>query len=285
MPGKWFNQSVALALALTGCAPSGPEALMTVGAAPLDVRAVPWPSDALLGSDGRLRVQKPFPFDASNEDNLDRLAATLSELDGFGTTSSIFFPVSDDVVVQLGAVAKVVDLEDAGAPSLSFPLFYRADTRQLVAMAPSGTALAEHHAFACWIESGVNLHPSSGMQAALDGRGATAGVGAWPKLVARLGQEKVKPLAATAFTTQSLTAWVGKVLGDLSATPPKAHVTRVFKSAAQLELIFGGSVTTLRPGRPPSGGVKHDTVAFVVEGSYDVPHYLSATPGALLDPP
>jgi hypothetical protein len=254
---------------------------MTLGAAPLDVRAVPWPSDVLLGADGKLKVQKPFPFDASNEDNLDQLAATLSELDGFGTTSSVFFPVSEDVVVQDGAVGKVVDLDDPSAPALSFPLFYRADTQQLVAMAPYGTVLLEHHAYACWIESGVNVHPSGEMQDAMDGHGPTATQGAWPKLAARLKTELVKPIAATAFTTQTLTDWVPKVLGDLQAMPPKAHVTRVFASPADLELIFGGPVTTTRPGRPPSGGVKHDSVAFVIEGTYDVPHYLSAVIGTL----
>src|SRR5262249_26021494 len=43
----------------------------------------------------------------------------------------------------------------------------------------------------------------------------------------------------------------------------------------------GGPVTTTRPGRPPSGGVLHDAVSYVVEGTFDGPHYLSATPGTL----
>jgi hypothetical protein len=280
----WFNQfagGLAMAIVLIGCGPSGPEAVMKLGAAPLDVRAVPWPSDALLGPDGRLLVQRPFPFDASIEDNLDRLAATLSELDGFGTTSSIFFPVSDDVTVQPGATATIVDLDDPTVPPRTFPLFYRADTKQLVAMAPFGTALLERRAYGCWIDAGVNVHPSADMQTAIDGGGPASGQGAWPKLAARLKQEMVKPIAATAFTTQTLTGWVPKILGDLSSMPPKAHVTRVFHSSADLQLVFGGPVTTTRPGKPPSGGVKHDSVAFVIEGTYDVPHYLSATPGTL----
>src|SRR5581483_8422800 len=63
--------------------------------------------------------------------------------------------------------------------------------------------------------------------------------------------------------------------------------TRLFKDA-DLDTLYGGPVTTTLPGRPASGGVLHDAVAFALEGTFDVPHYLSATPGKLglfSDPP
>src|SRR5207244_2235217 len=122
------------------------EALMTAG----DVRTVPWPSDVLRVA-GKLQVKAPFPFDG-NADNLDRLAQSLSELDGFGTVTSIFFPVSGDVVVQPGATAILIDFN--GAPPLSIPLLYRAETKQLVAVLPTGLVLREKHRYACVIRDG-----------------------------------------------------------------------------------------------------------------------------------
>jgi hypothetical protein len=269
------HSAIRLALLLGACGPSGPSAALT-GA---------WPNDALLGDDGKLHVSTPFPFDSSNEDNLTHLAASLSQLDGFGVTGSCFFPVSADVTVNAGATAQLVDLEDGS--SVDFPLFYRADRMQLVAVAPLGSVLEEHHPYACVIAKGVaSLHPSSEMSDALAGRGPTAGRGAWPQLVAR-AKSLPSVQAAVAFTTQSLTAWLPPVLAALAAAPPKAHFTRLFKGS-DLDTLYGGQVTTTLPGRPASGGVLHDAVAFALEGTFDVPHYLSATPpklGLFSDPP
>jgi hypothetical protein len=285
---KWSNQSLALAaLVAVGCGGGavGPEAVMQ-SATPLDLRLLPWPSDALLGDDGKLQVAKPFPFDSLVEPNLTQLAASLSEADGFSTTRSIFFPVDADVVLEAGATATVADLDDP-TKSWSYPLFYRAAYKQLVAMAPLGTALKEHHAYGCWIVAGVHdakghaLRPSATMRAAMAGHGTFGQRVSYQKLAQRLSSLKVKPLAATAFTTQTLTDWVPKVLDDLSAMPPVAHLTRLFATVAELQDLFGGPVTTTRPGRPAAGGVMHDKVGFVLEGTYDSPHYLSPTPGTL----
>jgi len=46
-----------------------------------DARAVPWPSDALLGADGKVHVTTPLPFDSNVEDNLVSLAASLSTIE------------------------------------------------------------------------------------------------------------------------------------------------------------------------------------------------------------
>lgn len=163
-------RAVALAVLIgLGCGGSSggpPEALMTAG----DLRAHPWPSDALLGADAKVAVTPPFPF-AGIDDYLAGLAAALSELDGFGTTTSIFFPVSGAVDVEDGAAAAVIDLE-GDEPPRSFPLFYREATGQLVAMAPPGTVLRSKHRYACVVTGGVSgktgpLRPSAAMTAAL----------------------------------------------------------------------------------------------------------------------
>jgi hypothetical protein len=289
---KWLNHCCAgVLLGLAGCGgPVGPEAIMQASGPP-DTRLLPWPSDALLGDDGKLQVHLPFPFDSAVEANLQQLAATLSESDGFATTRSVFFPVSDDLVLDEGAAATVIDLDDA-QQTWSFPLFYRHETKQLIATAPLGTVLRERHAYGCWIAGGVRdargraLHPSSAMSAAISGHGSWGRRASYQRLARVLAARMVKPLAATAFTTQTLSAWVPRALADLAQTPANVRATRLFASDAELTALFGGPVTTTQPGRPPSGGVLHDKVGLVVEGTFDSPHYLSPTPGnlGLIDP-
>jgi hypothetical protein len=241
------------------CAQSGPEALMTSG----DVRTMPWPSDALMVN-GKLKVAKPFPFDG-NEDNLQRLGEALSELDGFGTVTSIFFPVSADVKVADGAYAEVIDL-DGKEQTRQFPLRYRAETKQLIALSPIGTVLTERHRYACVIRKGVNVHASDAMQSVID------------------RNVKGSALAATVFTTRSVSDWFASV--ELNEAP-KAHVTRTF-TGKDLDDLFGGPVMTTLPGFPPSGGVLHDQVGVIYEGTFSSPNYLSNPPGSLglfTDPP
>jgi hypothetical protein len=259
-----------------GASAGSPEALMTAG----DLRSHPWPSDALLGADGHIAIAPPFPF-AGDAAYQALLAESLSELDGFGTTTSVFFPVSAPVEIDDGAAAQVIDLEGGDAP-LAFPLFYREATQQLVAMAPAGTVLRERHRYACIVDGGVHgaggpLRPSAAMTAAL--RAETAPAGAYALLAGQLAS--ATPPVATAFTTRAVSDWVSAVRRDLETTPPKALSTRTFEPGPDLDALFGGPVTTTRPGLPPAGGVQHGHVALVVEGTYASPNYLSATPGKL----
>jgi hypothetical protein len=260
---------------LVGCGGSGPpEALMVEG----DLRSTPWPSDVLLGDDGRLAIKPPFPFSGQDAPTA-LLAQALSELDGFGTVTSVFFPVSAPVQVDADATATVIDLEGSEPPR-KFPLLYRASTRQLVALAPPGTVLREHHRYGCVVASGVHddggrpLRPSKAMADLLAG-GPTTPM-SFQLLAGALGSQ---PLAATAFTTRTVSAWASAALADLATRPPVATPTRRFEPGPDLDDLFGGPVTTTRPGRPSSGGVLHDHVGLVVEGTFPSPSYLSATPG------
>jgi hypothetical protein len=233
--------TLSMPFAVAACGPSGPEAVMS-GAASVDVRTVPFPSDAMLGSDGKAQVSYPLPFSAANDADVIELAATLSEADGFSTTGSIFFPVSADVVVDSGATARLIDLDDP-MRATAYPLFYRSDTKQLVAMAPVGTALLEHHQYGCYITGGVHgvkggaLHPSATMSDAIAGRGRFGAHPSYQKLAAALAKLMVKPIAATAFTTQTVSAWASKAIADLiwtisSAASPRARAPVVRRRAA-----------------------------------------------------
>jgi hypothetical protein len=278
--------TICLLALLAGCDGSPlPEAVMVAG----DLRSMPWPSDLLLGSDGHLAVAPPFPF-AGQTAPAALLAQALSELDGFGTVTAVFFPVNAPVVVDPGAAAAVVDLEGSDPPR-AFPLLYRAATRQLVAVAPPGTVLREHHRYGCVISGGVHdsagraLRPSAAMAELLAG-GPTAPM-AYRLLAGQLGSvgatgaTGATPEAATAFTTQTVSAWATKALADVTATPPVATPTRTFQPGPDLDDLFGGPVTTTLPGLPPSGGVLHTHVGLVIEGTFASPDYLSATPGQM----
>jgi hypothetical protein len=274
---------ICLFALLAGCDGSPlPEAVMVAG----DLRSTPWPSDVLLGSDGRLAVAPPFPF-VGEEPPAALLAQALSELDGFGTVTAVFFPVNADLIVDAGAAAAVVDLEGSDPPR-AFPLLYRAASRQLVAVAPPGTVLREHHRYGCLVSGGVHdsagraLRPSKAMARLLAGD-PTAPI-SYQLLAAKLAKlvsSGATPEAATAFTTQTVSAWAAKALADVEAMPPVATPTRTFQPGPELDDLFGGPVTTTRPGLPPSGGVLHAHVGLVVEGTFASPDYLSATPGQL----
>ncbi len=272
--------TIGLLALLVGCDGSPlPEAVMGAG----DLRSMPWPSDVLVGSDGHLVVAPPFPFVAKDMPAA-LLAEALSALDGFGTVTAVFFPVSAPVSVDSGAAAAIVDLEGSDPPR-AFPLLYRAATRQLVAVAPPGTVLREHHRYGCVVSGGVHdsagraLRPSKAMADLLAG-GPTAPV-AYQLLAAKLGATGATPEAATAFTTQTVSAWAAKALADVAGMPPVATPTRTFQPGPELDDLFGGPVTTTLAGLPPSGGVLHAHVGLVVEGTFASPDYLSATPGQM----
>lgn len=241
-----------------------PEAVMVAG----DLRSTPWPSDVLLGSDGHLVVAPPFPF-AAEPAAAPLLAQALSEADGFGTVTAVFFPVNAALSVDPGAAAAVIDLQGSEPPR-AFPLLYRAATRQLVAVAPPGTVLREHHRYGCVVTSGVHdnagrpLRPSKAMADLLAG-GATAPP-SYQLLATKLGPARTTAQAATAFTTQTVSAWAAKAVADVAAMPLVAVPTRTFTPGPELDDLFGGPVTTTRPGLPPAGGVLHDTSGWSSKG-------------------
>src|SRR4051794_25440691 len=217
--------TICLLAVLAGCDGSPlPEAVMVAG----DLRSTPWPSDVLLGSDGHLVVAPPFPF-AAETPAAALLAQALSEADGFGTVTAVFFPVNAALSVDPGATARVVDLEGSEPPR-AFSLLYRAATRQLVAVAPPGTVLREHHRYGCVVSGGVHdsagnpLRPSKAMADLLAGGPTAPGSDQLlaPPLGGRAGTAGGTggtPQAATAFTTQTVSAWAAKALADVAALP------------------------------------------------------------------
>lgn len=272
----WGTVSCA-AIAACTAGPVGPEARF-VDSTKGDITAMPWPSDAYL-NDGKVEVA-PLPF--SGGDAVLALEATLATMNGFGTTTSVFFPVDEVVTVEANAAATLVDLATQTAIA-KWPLFFREKSMQLVAMAPRGTALQPGHAYAIVIASGViaatgALHPSPAMADAIAARGRFANIASYAKLRDYLKTSKTTGvMAATAFTTHTRLDWFAEVQPGLDSTPHAAVVDKVYREA-DFDWLLGveADMPNTKPGLMPGGGVRHGAMAFVILGHMTGPRFLPA---------
>src|SRR5205814_3621995 len=87
--------------------------------------------------------------------------------------------------------------------------------------------------------------------------------------------------AATVFTTHSVTRRLVAMRAALEAAPPPAAtVTMLFAKTPQgneasLDSLLGTPAQNL-PGGDNAGGIAHDHIAFVVQGTFASPDYLNA---------
>lgn len=236
----------------------------------------PWPNDLFLRN-GRLRVGTlPLPGDPVA---LRNLSAAIAEEDGFPVRTSIFFPTAGgkDVQGPLSGTARLLDLTDGTAVPEApegLPLFYRADTRELVAMTTATLVLQEGHTYACLLDPATVL-PSGAMEEALRGGGSWGRV--YAPLAAYLRSRGI-PLAsvgaATVFTVGRPTRVLYAMRSRLEAEPfPVARVDRVVTGPALDE--FFGHPTTTRSGWGDPAGVVHESIGAVVLGTFTSPYYLT----------
>lgn len=244
----------------------------------------PWPSDAFL-VDGKVRLTSlPLRGDSRvGPKPVAALAASLSELDGAPTYTSVFFPTSTLALPQgpVAGRALYVDLDQPDARVLESALFFRASTKELVALAPTGGVLSAGHRHACVVTSPV-VRPSTSMLDAIRGTGPQAAI--FRGLAERLGHglpslDEVS--AATVFTVGRPVAMTEK-MRDVAATlpPPRAVVTRSYRHGAELDEVFG-TPTTTRPGIGDPKGITHDALDRAVFGTFEAPSFLTATPPRL----
>ncbi len=238
----------------------------------------PWPSDLFLRN-GRIAVTE-VPLDGAQPATRAGLAASLSELDGAPTYTSVFFPLDDPhATLPDGAVANAIarwaDLGDAARPPLTSDVFHRQDTHELVALPPKGVVLEAGHRYACWVVS-PSVKPPAALGDALDGRGAFGAAYAGARAV--MGADVAS--AATVFTVGHPTK-VAEAMRDVAAKlpPARAVVTKVY-AAGELDDLFGLPATT-RQGLGDAKGIVHDQLGAVVLGTFAAPSFLTATPPRL----
>ena len=218
-----------------------------------DTRAVPWPSDALLGGDGKVHVTTPLPFDSNVEDNLTSWPLAV---DG----RRLRHDALDLLPGQRRSRRRRRRHGDRRRPRRPVQ---GAGSRSSIASTPSSSSPSrpsarrsyEHHPYGCFVAGGVHdtsgpaLHPSSGMRkrSAAAAVGARASYASWPRCRRRAAS---RPQAATAFTTQTLSAWAKKAQADLPRCRPRPpSIPRSRRSR---------SSTTSSAGRrrPPSRAIR-----------------------------
>jgi hypothetical protein len=280
---------------LAGCGRSGPTALLTVApsAAQQLLTDTPWPSDLLLDG-GHVAIGylptstvdlTPFVLDDLNHTQ-----------DGFSVSAGAFFPLSDPIdPASLDGNVHLYDL--ASGDDLPVYVHYRQkDVPSVIYARPViGGTLLERHTYAYVITNKVKgpsgaLGPSSDLSTLL---GAKSRPGD-PKL--GRAYDAYKPLldfldkgtvargeiaGATVFTTHSITApLVGMRAALDGAPPPAATVTMVWaktKTAADmgsLDDLLGTPAMNL-PGTDNAGGIAHDHLGYVIQGTFESPDYLN----------
>lgn len=228
----------------------------------------PWPSDIFL-KDGHIDV-KSIPLDGGQRP-LELLALAISEMDGAPVYGSVFFPVRGEIVDgPWPGEAKWIDL-DGGKRAFETKLWARAETSEIIALAPRGEVLSAGHRYAV-IARGGSVRPSPEMIDALNGRGPFASAySGFPGY--GLGDE----FAVTVFTVGHPTRMVERIREVAAGLPPPVvRVTKVVRGAALED--FAGVPTTTRPGLGNPAGILHDALDAIILGEFDAPSFLSAAP-------
>lgn len=231
----------------------------------------PWPSDVFLVN-GRIAVHD-LPLGGAPA-SVSALAATLSELDGGPTHTSLFFPTSGGLTDgPVDGTARCVDLGDGSRAPIETKLWYREETKELVALAPAFGVFAEGATIGCVVVA-PRVKPSAAMADAL------AGKGPFGALYTRLGALAAGASAATVFTVGHPTRMLEEMVTVAAARPPtKAVVAKVLRGATLDD--FAGKPTTTRPGLGDPNGILHDAIDAVVLGTYASPSFLSDAPPKL----
>lgn len=240
----------------------------------------PWPSDVFLRN-GTLAVTD-VPLEGAQPATRASLAASLSELDGAPTYTSVFFPYDDPgrslhTGTIAGAKAHWVDLGDATAPKVTTAVFAREETHEVVALPPPDAVLVEGHRYAVFLV-GSGLAVPSAMRDAIEDRGPNAAAFAGARAAMLAVSPELGPV--TVFTVGHHTRIAEKMRDVAAKLPPaRANVTKVYAGADVDELL--GKPTTTRPGLGDPKGVVHDQLEAVVLGTFDAPSFLTATPPQL----
>ena len=302
-----FPSTIALAIAAASCGDSSPTMMTTaatqlVWSAPAslpiaDLSTVPWPNDLLRDASGHIQVTSFAPR-LSVTPLGPRIAADLATRDGFGVTSGAFFPATASLDgTTLDGHVHLLDLGGKD-PETPLTIFYRDDEQVLHARPANGHVLRQKNLYAYVITSGVldaKGKPVSAPAELATLLAATARPGdaphgaAWDQLqklapaLAAINVKQADIIGFTVFTTQSVTADLEAIRAALqTGAPPSATVGFVFAATptksddGSLDDLFGKPVAQ-RPGADNAGGLAHDAIAFVVQGSIVAPDWLFAS--------
>jgi hypothetical protein len=275
--------------------PTGPSAIFAPPApgTAADLTMLPWPSDLFLDGTGHVKLGSVTPL--SPTPLAPHMLAAVAQRDGFGVTTGAFFPVSDALdAASLGGHVRLIDLEaNADVP---IDVLFRADDKLLFARPKNGQVLAQQRHYAYVLLAGITaagqpLVPSADFFALLqasarpdDARLARAWDATAPLFAAAEANhlDKNAIVCAAVFSTYHVSRQLEALRAtEAAAAPVTVTVHYVFAAsptasdAGSLDDLFG-IPTSNRPGEDNPGGMVHDHMAFVVQGSFPAPDFLSA---------
>ena len=311
---------LAFGHALTGCGDPPPTSMPDAGPstsstrlvfAPtegtMDFGAIPFPDDLYRDDAGVIQIGE-LPGEAGSiaGEFFESLRVGLREIDGFGASSPVFFPVEGAIdpaslpadaaaTVRDGASVFLVDVDPASPDAMMrVPAEVRWNERTgLLSVRPAdGHPLHEGRAYAAVVTTavrgadGLAVAPASTFAAVRDASAEPTGAleaRAWREyrsVLAGLAAAGVSSSAIAGIATfhvQSATDDLTDVRAQLRARPtPAVSIERVVPSAALDELL--GVPAEPLPGRDVEGGVVHSHIGWVVDGTFSAPQFGSPAP-------
>jgi dienelactone hydrolase len=280
----------------------------TAGTA-IDFGDVPFPDDLYLGESGIQMGALPGESESVARELYASVRRGLTEIDGFGANSAIFFrvegaideatlPATPSASLAANAAVFLVDV-DAASPTamqrMPVAVEYSASRGYLTLRPADGSPLEPGRSYAAVVTrrvlgtDGRALSPASAFATVRDATAQPTDptlARAWMEYRSVLAGLSAGGVAASDvvglahFRVQTITEDMTDVRMQIRArSTPALRIERVLARGAELDALLG-TPTTPGPGGDAPGGVAHDNIGYVVDGTFEAPNFLSATPHA-----
>jgi len=275
----------------------------------IDFGDVPFPDDLYLGEDGILMGDLPGESESVARALYASVRRGLSEIDGFGANSAIFFRVDGPLDVtslpatpaaSLATDASVFLIDvDAASPTamqrVPVAVEYSAARGYLTLRPADGSPLEAGRAYAAVVTrrvlgmDGRSIAPATSFASVRDASAQPADPAlarAWMEYrsvfagLSASGVATPEVVGMARFRVQSVFDEMTDVRTQIRGRAvPTIRVVRLTPRGAELDALLG-TPTTPGPGVDAEGGVAHDNIGYVVDGTLAAPNFLSATPHA-----
>jgi len=273
----------------------------------MDFGAIPFPDDLYRDADGAIVIGE-LPGEAGSVAGafFESLRAGLREIDGFGASSPVFFPVEGELdrsslpadraaTVGAGASVFLMDVDPASPDSMMRvpAVVHWSPERSLLSVRPAdGHPLREGRAYAAVVTSAVRGADGLALSAS-PALGSVRNASPQPtdpvqarawrsyrSVLAALsadGVETAEVVGLAVFHVQSATDDLADARAQIRAREtPSIRVERVVSGAA-LDTLLGTPMQDL-PGNDVEGGVRHSHIGWVIDGTFGAPHFGAAAP-------
>jgi alpha-beta hydrolase superfamily lysophospholipase len=276
---------------------------------PIDFADVPFPDDLYMRG-GTIEIGA-FPAEttqvageqAPQPEMISTMREAFHDLDGFGTTSGVFFRVDGDLdpsslpatpADSLAATSSVFMI-DAGSASPDFgdkvpvEVHWDAARRLLVVRPWYGHALHEGRTYAAVVTSAVRAMDGSALGAMprfASIRDATsrpsdpidaAAYGEYNPVLGSTAVTRSSVVGLAVFHVQQVSPELDQARSVIrDAAPPALTILRVASGTALDDLL--GTPSVDEPGTDVPGGVQHSHIGTLIDGTFPSPSFTSSSP-------